>query len=253
MWQGKSLDELYQAATILTGPSASSQAWPNDLKAVLSRRLADYRAFCGDDAPSSDSSLESVQLDTAIEALVILEPLHERLKDPDQPVQVSSQRNGSSEENSPEKNPTLIGSRDMALIRTLVSIVFKWAVEPLLQRAVAAIPSTAVSKVARGARIIDLTGFPQQYSHLVSLISRLLALPLSGGLTSPLSKSVVTATLLNQHLSDLLLPCIVVGWLPKSLSSESMPTGDVLRPQVVYLLSRYVFLRSLRLFTLIDF
>ncbi|KAM5540366.1 hypothetical protein V8D89_005824, partial [Ganoderma adspersum] len=238
MWQGKSPDELYQAATILTGPSASSQARPDDLKAVLSRRLADYHAFSGDEAPSSDSSLESVQLDTAIEALVILEPLHERLKDPDQPVQVPSGGNRSPEENSPEKNPTLIGSRDMALIRTLISIVFKWAVDPLLQRAVAAIPSTAVSMVARGARIIDLTGLPQQYSHLVSLISRLLALPLSGGLTSPLSKSVVTATLLNQHLSDLLLPCIVIGWLPKSLSSDSMPTGDVLRPQVMYLLSR---------------
>lgn len=251
MLQGKSLGELYQAATILTGPSASSQPPPNDLKAVLSRRLADYHAFCGDDAHASHSSLESVQLDTAIEALVILEPLHERLKDPDESVHAPPE-GSRSPENSPEKNPTLIGSRDMTLIRILISIVFKWAVEPLLQRAVAAIPSTAISNVVRGASIIDLTALPQQYSHLVSLIYRLLALPLSGGLTSPLSKSVVTATLLNQHLSDLLLPCIVIGWLPKSLSSDSMPTGDVLRPQVMYMLSRYVFLRSIRLFALID-
>ncbi|KAI1789539.1 hypothetical protein LXA43DRAFT_1075305 [Ganoderma leucocontextum] len=225
-------------ATILTGPSASSDARPNDLKSILSRRIADYHAFCGDIVPLSDTSLESVQLDTAIAALVMLEPLHERLKDPDQSVQVSPQGSGSPEEKSPKTNPTLIGSRDMALIRTLISIVFKWAVEPLLQRVVAAIPSTSASNVARGARIIDLTGLPQQYSLLVSLTSRLLALPLSGGSTLPLSKSVVTATLLNHHLSELLLPCIVIGWLPKSLSSDSMPTGDVLRPQVMYLLSR---------------
>ncbi|PIL37009.1 hypothetical protein GSI_00701 [Ganoderma sinense ZZ0214-1] len=238
MLRGKSLEELYQAATILTRPPSSSQPRPNDLKRVLSRRLVDYHAFCGHHTSSSDSSLESIQLDTAIEALVILEPLHERLKHPDQPVQTPPRGSGSLEENSPEKNPMLIGSRDMALIRTLISIVFKWAIEPLLQRAVAAIPSTAVSSATRGAKIIDLTGLPQQYSLLVSLTSRLLALPLSAGLTSPLSKSVVTATLLNQHLSDLLLPCIVIGWLPKSLSSDSMPSGDVVRPQVMYLLSR---------------
>lgn len=240
MLRGKTLDELYQCATILTGPSASSEARPNDLQGVLSRRLVDYHAFCETAAPSPDASLESVQLDTAIEALVILEPLHERLKDSDHPIQGPPGGSGSPEAKSPEKNPTLIGSRDMALIRTLISIVFKWAVEPLLQRVVAAIPSTSASNVARGARIIDLTGLPQQYSLLVSLTSRLLALPLSGGLTLPLSKSVVTATFLNQHLSDLLLPCIVIGWLPKALSSDSMPTGDVLRPQVMYLLSRYV-------------
>ena len=237
--RGKSLDELYQVATILTGPSASSEARPNDLKGVLSRRLADYHAFCGNDVPSSDSSLETVQLDTAVEALIILEPLHERLRDSDQPVQ-ASRESGPPEQKTPEKNSTLIGSRDMVLIRTLISIVFKWAIEPLLHRVAAAIPSTSASNVARGARIIDLTGLPQQYSLLVSLISRLLALPLSEGLTSPLSKSVVAATLLNRHLPDLLRPCIVICWLPKSLSSDSMPTEDALRPQVMYLLSRYV-------------
>ncbi|KAI0723142.1 hypothetical protein C8Q76DRAFT_767130 [Earliella scabrosa] len=137
-----------------------------------------------------------------------------------------------------QPDPSLFGTRDLALVRTLMSIVFKWAIEPLLQRITAAIPSTSTSHAVSGARIIDLTGLPDEYATWSNMTSRILALPLADGISSPLSQSVVTATLLNQHLPDLLFPCVVIGWLPKSLASDSMPTGDALRPQVMHLLSR---------------
>ena len=213
---------------MLTGPSTSSETRPADLKDVLQRRLSDYRTLLNQDSTTENASLESLQLQTATEALLILELLHRALTDPE------------SGDSTSQKDPSLVGTRDLGLIRTLLSIVLKWAVDPLLQRIVAGIPSTSASHAVKGARIIDLTGLPHEFSTLTSVTSRLLSLPLSDGLGSPLSQSVVTATLLNRHLPDLLLPCIVLGWLPKSLSTETMPTADSLRPQVMHLLSRYV-------------
>lgn len=224
----KGLHELYNAAVILTGPSSSSDAQSPDLKSVLHRRLADYRSFIRDEPRLRvESTLEVVQLDTASEALIILELLHRQLT-----TRETSKQTDTGAPHSAENDPSLVGTRDLALIRTLLSIVFKWAVEPLVQRIVTAIPSTSRSHIIQGARIVDLTGLPHEFSLLSSTASRILALSLSEGIT------IVTATLLNRHLHDLLLPCIIVGWLPKTLSSESMPTGDALRPQVMHLLAR---------------
>ncbi len=227
----RTLEELLRGAAVLTGPSTSPETRPADLKGVLHRRLSEYRALGDQACPAEDASLESLQLETAVESLLILELLHKALTDPAATTSASA---------TAEKDPSLIGTRDLGLIRTLVSIVFKWAAEPLLRRIVAGIPSTSSSHAVTGARIIDLTGLPLEFSTLYSVTSRLLSLPLSDGITSPLSQSAVTATLLNRYLSDLLLPCVIIGWLPKSLASETMPTADTVRPQVMHLLSRYV-------------
>ncbi|RPD67330.1 hypothetical protein L226DRAFT_608532, partial [Lentinus tigrinus ALCF2SS1-7] len=230
----KTLEELLHAAAVLTGPSSSSEIRPADLKGVLHRRLSEYHALYDQHIPAENASLESLQLETATESLLILELLHKALTSPATPAPADHEPGGPTT----QRDPSMIGTRDMGLIRTLLSIVFKWAVEPLLQRIVAGIPSTSTSHAVNGARIIDLTGLPHEFSTLSSVTSRLLSLPLSDGITSPLSQSAVTATLLNRHLPDLLLPCIVIGWLPKSLATETMPTADSLRPQVMYLLSR---------------
>ncbi|KAI0698516.1 hypothetical protein C8T65DRAFT_660439 [Cerioporus squamosus] len=222
-------ENLLRAASMLTGPSTSPETRPADLKGVLHRRLSKYRALCDQAVPAEDISLESLQLETAMESLLILELLHKALTNPATPA---------AENTTAERDPSLIGTRDLGLIRTLLSIVFKWAVENLLQRIVTGIPSTSSSHSGTGARIIDLTGLPHEFSTLSSVTSRLLSLPLSDGISSPLSQSAVTATLLNRYLSDLLLPCVVIGWLPKSLATETMPTSDSLRPQVMHLLSR---------------
>ena len=226
--EGWDVEGLLRAGAALTGSSAASDTRLADLNSVLRRRLSEYHALSGRTIVEENSDLEHTQLDTAKEALLVIENLHRALR--------ARERQPVTDESQPD--PSLFGTRDLALVRTLISIVFKWAIEPLLQRITAAIPSTSTSHAVSGARIIDLTGLPDEYATWSNMTSRILALPLADGTSSPLSQSVVTATLLNQHLPDLLLPCVVIGWLPKSLASESMPTGDALRPQVMYLLSR---------------
>lgn len=221
-------EELLRVAVVLTGSTATSDVRPTDLRDVLRRRLSDYYISIGRPTAHEDPSLEDTQLETATEALSILEQLH---------LSLGSQEPPSTAIDAPDPG-ALLGTRDLALVRTLVSIVFKWATEPLLRRITNAIPSTSISYAVAGASIIDLTGLPHEYSTLSSITSRMLAIPLADGIASPLSQSAVTATLLHRHLPDLLLPCVVIGWLPKSLASDSMPTGDALRPQAMHLLAR---------------
>ena len=235
-----SREDLFRAASILTGPASASGTRPADLKAVLLRRLEDYRAFTGREGRSSQHflALEMAQQETALEALFLLESLHRLITFRGNPTEPRS----SNTENdhgtaSVGHDASLVGTRDLGVIRTLVSIVFRWDVDPLTQRVVSGIPSTS-SNAAVGPRIIDLTGLPQDHQTLSSVTSRLLDFPLSDGLSAPLTQSAVSATLLNQHLTDLLPPCIILGWLPKSLSSESVFTIDAVRPRVMYLLSK---------------
>ncbi|KAH9894464.1 hypothetical protein C8Q73DRAFT_518427 [Cubamyces lactineus] len=231
------LNDLLRAAGILTGPSGSpSEARPSDLQSVLRRRLTEYGTLLGKDVQKDNADLETLQQRTALEALFLLELLHERLQAPE--ISDSATREVASAESASGSDQPLVGTRDMGLIRTLLSIVFKWAVEPLLQRIVAAVPSTSTSKAIARASIIDLTGLPHDFSTVSTIASRLLALVLPRGPGAPIAQSAVTAALLNRQLSDLVVPCIVVGWLPKSLSSDSIRTADQIRPLVMHLISR---------------
>lgn len=235
----RSVEDLFRAAAILTGPSGSSDARSTHLKDVLRRRILEYSEAMGKTALTDEMTLETLQSFTALEALSLLELLHKQLKAPDAPLpQGECPVGGPSPGDAPKREQPLLGTRDIALIRTLLSVLFKWAVAPLLQRIVAAIPSTSASQGIARASIIDLTGLPHEFSTLSSIASRLLALVLPAGPGSPISQSGVTAALLNRQLSELLVPCIVIGWLPKSLASDTMPTADNVRPLVMHLLSR---------------
>ena len=234
-----SLNDLFQAAAILTGPSGSSpEARPSDLNGILRQRLTDYANILGKDAFKDDVDLETLQHHTALEALFLLELIHNRLQAPECPG--SATGTVTSTRSASEINQPLVGTRDIGLIRTLLSILFKWAVEPLLQRIVAAIPSTSTSKAIARASIIDLTGLPHDFSAISSVASRLLALVLPRGPGAPIAQSAVTAELVNRQLSDLVVPCIVVGWLPKSLASDEIRTADQVRPLVMHLISRSI-------------
>lgn len=237
----QSVEDLFRAAAILTGPSGSSDARSTHLKDVLRRRIIEYNEAVGKTALTDEMTLETLQSYTALEALSLLESLHEKLKAPDAPLpQEGTPTPGPRQVDALQHEQPLLGTRDINLISTLLSILFNWAVAPLLQRIVAAIPSTSASQGIARASIIDLTGLPHEFSTLSSISSRLLALVLPAGPGLPISQSGVTAALLNRQLSDLLVPCIVIGWLPKSLASDTMPTADKVRPLVMHLLSRYL-------------
>ncbi|KAF7352811.1 RTP1-C1 domain-containing protein [Mycena venus] len=104
-----------------------------DLKSVLVSRLTRYYACLElDTILDGSETLQSVELTTATEALNLLERINAILDTEDAPV----------------------GTRDLAELRTLAAIAFKWGVDPLLARAMLAWPAKA--ERAR-TQIIDLT------------------------------------------------------------------------------------------------
>ncbi|KAJ6599093.1 hypothetical protein DFH09DRAFT_24467 [Mycena vulgaris] len=190
------------AAGLCIIESASENA-SHDLKSVLKLRLMRYYASLELNTTLDGSqTLQDLELTTATEALNVLEKVQGILDTED----------------------AAIGTRDLAELRTLVAITFKWGVDPLLSRAMLAWPS----KSAR-PQIIDLTTAPEDYKLLCGMMSRLLNLILSND-----SPTFITTTLLNRHLDQLLRPCIAIGWLPKSLASDAMP--ESMRPMTIRLL-----------------
>ncbi|KAJ6539322.1 hypothetical protein B0H19DRAFT_961303 [Mycena capillaripes] len=175
----------------------------HDLKSVLASRLTRYYACLElNNAIDGSETLQSLELTTAAEALHVLERVHGILNAEDAPI----------------------GTRDLAELRTLLAIAFKWGVDPLLSRAMLARPS----KSAR-PQIIDLTTAPEDYKLLCSIMSRLLSIVVPTN-----SPTFVSTTLLNRHLDQLLRPCIAIGWLPKSLASDAAP--ESIRPMTIRLL-----------------
>lgn len=214
---------LLQAAAHLVGSNKSEPA--QDFKSVLSSRLVQFQTELGHSQfDPHQQDLEGVQLQTAKAALFIICAIQEVLSRPAQPP-------GSSTE-APS-----VGTRDLSHIRTLLSIVFKWGTEPLLNRVIMSWPSKPTSRPQAQSKIIDLTTGPEDYKDLCLMTHQLLSLALPAGHKGPISQTFVANTLLVRHVTDLLKPCIAAGWLPKSLSSDSMPTQDDLRPFVMRLLS----------------
>lgn len=133
----------------------------------------------------------------------------------------------------------MIGTRDMAQIRTLSSIALKWGVEPLLSRVVSAIPTTTSSaRQSTTRQIIDLTSVPEDYSRICSTIKTLLEIILPSKDKGPSFTTPITAHLVDKHLADILRPCIILGWLPVNLSSDSVKPLDDIRPSVIQILTQ---------------
>ncbi|KAK0461884.1 armadillo-type protein [Desarmillaria tabescens] len=132
-----------------------------------------------------------------------------------------------------EEDVPLIGTRDIAQLRTLLSIVFKWGVEPLLSNIIVALPTPSSSKKVQ----IAVEHTLKDYEHLCQLINEIFALLFPSGLQSRLPQTLITTTVLNRHVTDILKPAIVLGWLPKSLATEYILPLDGIRPLVIRLLS----------------
>lgn len=203
-----------------------AQVKPSDLKVILVTRLSQYYTHLGlQETPDNSQTLEQLQVTTAKEALSIVEKVQHII--------------GTEHDGAPSDIPA-IGTRDLAELRTLTSIVFKWGVDPLLNHVISSWPSKKNPESRIRSKIIDLTTAPEDYQLLSTLISGLMALLFPNGLQGPLPQTLITATILNRHVADLLRPCLALGWLPKSLASESTPTLDAVRPMAMRLLAMYV-------------
>lgn len=236
MQSSQLLDTLRQGY-ILAGSTKSTGK--SDLEGVLTARLSEYYHIVGMNKEEEDfgSTLEAIQLRTAGESLLVLEQVQD-LVSKGGPSASSTSETKLNEYDAPEE---LLGTRDLAQLRTLLSLVFKWAVEPLLSRIVASIPSVAPGGRRRTeVNIIDLTTVPEDYKLLSSILHRICRMILPLGVHGPPSATHITSALLDRHLADLVRPCMVLGWLPKSLSSESVLPLDDIRPVVVHLINMSV-------------
>lgn len=218
------ISTVLSTASYLTD-SSSYQQGSSDLKGILLSRLTQYYANSSSQGTvSAANSLEEVQLATAIEALNIVEKV-QRILDVKEPLE----------------DVPIVGTRDLGQLRILLSMVFRWAIEPLLDRVGSSWPNKPVRAMDPRLKIIDLTSTPEDYKLLSSLMSRLMALLFPGGINGHIPQTLITTTMLNRHVADILKPSLCLGWLPKSLSSDSMPTLDAIRPTVMRLLSVCVY------------
>lgn len=234
--QSPELVSTIAAGAHLAGSSRTEAT--SDLKSVLTSRLTQYEQTLGrSPTDRSDKTLEEVQLETASEALHVVSLVQILINRP-------NDKPNETQETSTEATPQdgyMIGTRDLAYMRTLLSITVKWGLEPLLQRVTAGIPSTMpVGARKSGVQVIDLTTVPENYKLLVSLIDQLLGIILPSGVSGPIPSTHISVLILDNYLPDLFKPCITLGWLPKSQATESVMPVDHLRSVVIHLISMSV-------------
>ena len=222
------IDPILRAAAHLVNKPALTNDTNENLNSVLSARLSKYYAERGVPEVNYDKTdLSAVQLQTAKEALFVVCRVHDALAlaETDQPEKATIQT----------EIPTL-GTRDVSNLRTLISIFFRWGTDALLSRVAQNWTTNLLSK-SPSAAVIDLTGGPEDYKELCRQTYQLLSLVLPSGHKGQLSQSFIANILLTRHLGDVLKPCITLGWLPKALSTPSLPVQDDIRPLTMRLLS----------------
>lgn len=213
-------DALHDGLNLIqTDPETSEQN--HNLKSVLKSRLSQYYSSRGEGwLQENIDTVRDAELLTAREALNVVERIQKLLGIED------------------DATVPVIGTRDLSQIRTIMSLVFKWGTQPLLNRIQEAWPTQFSEPTASSSSgAVDFSDVSKDYSLLSELTLRVLGLLLPDGVHGSLPKSLITTTLLRQHLVDVLRPSLALGWLPKSMNTESMPVVHAIRPLIMRLLS----------------
>ena len=223
------LDPIFRAAAHLVNKTAPINHANQNLQSVLSARLNKYYTERGIPEVDYDKTdLSAVQLQTAKEALFVVRQVHDTL---------TLAETSQLEKAADQTEIPVLGTRDVSHLRMLISIIFKWGTDALLNRVVPNWTTPALPKAQGSASIVDLTRGPEDYKELCHLTYRLLSVVLPSGHRGQLSQSFVANILLTRHLSDVLKPCITLGWLPKALSTSSTPVQNDIRQMTMRLLS----------------
>ena len=222
-------DPTLRAAAHLVNKTTPTNHANEKLQSVLSARLSKYYTERGVPEVEYDKTdLSVIQLQTAKEALFVVRQVHDAL---------TLAETDQSEKGTVQTEIPALGTRDVSHIRTLISIVFKWGTDALLDRVAPNWTTPTSTKAQEPASIVDLTRGPEDYKELCDLTYQLLSIVLPSGHRGQLSESFVANILLTRHLSDVLKPCITLGWLPKALSKPFTPVQDDIRPLTMRLLS----------------
>ncbi|KAJ7591090.1 hypothetical protein C8J56DRAFT_782610 [Mycena floridula] len=202
------LGPLLLAGSQLLDSQAVSSPF-TDLKAALLSRLTRYHEQAQTKCTVNETNtLAEIQLQTAAEALHVVEQAQRIL--------------GEEEITEDASSVPLLGTRDLAQLRTLLSIAFRWGTEPELAKLLIAASNRKET---------------EDFSMLYSLVLRLLALVFPAGLQGPIPQSLITTTLLHRNTIDVLKPCITLAWLPKKLRSPLSGSLETIPPLVMRFLS----------------
>jgi hypothetical protein len=233
------MEELshYLAASSLLIHSEKGGPAPN-LRAVLLMRLAQYRAQRGlPERDDGDLTLEQAREETAQEALSVVENV-QRILDQDAATAPAPTVLPHPREDSLGEVP-VIGTKDLSQLRTLLSIVFKWGTEPILALIQVVWPARGSTSTHLGPKIVEANDVFKSYARLIAMTRRLLSLLFPRGVHGTVPQTLITTTLLNRHVTDILRPGITLGWIPKALSTEFILVVDDFRPLIMRLMSMY--------------
>lgn len=211
-----SISSVLNAGSFICGDGSKNATTSLDL---LKARLESFDKELGV-SRSLPEQLQNLQLETALASLYVQECVSHSLK--------TAQPNA----------PPLIGTRDMAQLRTHLAISINWGVDLLLGRILPALPTQRAIRLPPGAQIVDLTAAYADYTLLLAVLRRLLALPFPEGPDGRIEANFVAVTVLNRGFSVLLRACIVIGWLPNNLRGD-LPPAPELRKDAFTLLNRY--------------
>ncbi|KDR83776.1 hypothetical protein GALMADRAFT_236141 [Galerina marginata CBS 339.88] len=232
MQSDSSSEELAAAladGNVLLGTSSSSHT-TNSMQTLLKNRLLAYydrlSRIRSTDGVADVSTIEDLHLLTARESVSVLERVQRILSTEEH------ERHPGNEAN-PTQAPS-IGTRDLAQLRTLLSLAFKWGSQLLFTRISRPWLSLTVN---RGVpKIIDLTPDSNDYHLLTNMLRSLFSLVFPEGPEGPISQTLITTSVLARHVPDLLLPAIALGWLPEAFSSGSIIALPEARPLVTRIL-----------------
>ncbi len=216
---------------VLLGTSAPANL-STTFETLLRSRLSNYYSRLPlEETQSLTRNIEGLQLLTGREALSIVKRIHKVLD-------LHESESETLKEGSPPQAHA-IGTRDLAEVRTLLSIAFKWTVQPLMLRVCELWPSS-VQKSQGISKVVDLTVDADVSQLLSSLIISLFSLVFPEGAQGRISQTLIATTLLSHHSQDILLPSISLGWLPEHQASDLVAPLHEARPLVTRFLRLYV-------------
>jgi hypothetical protein len=212
------LTAILQAATQLLPAERGGTNVPasTSLENLLVGRLQAYLREQGEGSGETRhewNSLSDVELATATEALSIVESADAILRSD---ADIS------------------LGTRDWRTLRTLISLIFKWGTEPLLA-SVCEIWIAGTNDM-KARRIVEVDTKVKDYQLLSQFTTRIMTLLFPNGLKDTLSQTLIGTGIAERHILDLLRSSLTLGWLPKALSTSSLPVVDHLRPFTMRLL-----------------
>ncbi|KIY73777.1 hypothetical protein CYLTODRAFT_406490 [Cylindrobasidium torrendii FP15055 ss-10] len=128
-----------------------------------------------------------------------------------------------------------LGTRDIAHLRALLSLAFKWGTDTLLSHILGAISNSI--KHTGPSKIVSVDNAEQDYTRISSMLDRLLKLLFPESPESRFPQTHITTSILSKNLLDVLKPTVALAWMPSSISIASIQPLTHLRPYVLRLLS----------------